>query len=246
MDIYNTQSFFLDQNPCSSSPCFNNGTCQAGYTYKGFRCKCPSGFTGAYCDKGNWIQNCKVDSILNVTIGYSWDDNFCSFFPFPFLVFNVACSFDFENGIGEWKMTGRAFINQPTFVNNPAARERESAQQQGDWWIGGGLRIDPARTIIQEDSTQMGPIHPRERSFLLVSVSLAEISRFSSVEDVKWYSCGAYCQQSGEIIHFDHHVSFDYFETTWVNFSKYQRFGLSKLRNHFELRDIHEIRLGLQ
>ena len=34
-------------------------------------------------------------------------------------------------------MTGRAFIDQPTFVNNPAARERESAQQQGDWWIGG-------------------------------------------------------------------------------------------------------------
>ena len=62
----------------------------------------------------------------------------------------------------------------------------------------------------------------------------------------KWYSCGAYCQQSGEIIHFDHHVSFDYFETTWVDLSKYQRFGLSKLRNHFELRDIHEIRLGLQ
>ena len=62
----------------------------------------------------------------------------------------------------------------------------------------------------------------------------------------KWYSCGAYCQQSGEIIHFDHHVSFDYFETTWVDLSKYQRLGLSKLRNHFELRDIHEILLGLQ
>ena len=34
-------------------------------------------------------------------------------------------------------MTGRAFINQPTFGDNPAARNRESAQQQGDWWIGG-------------------------------------------------------------------------------------------------------------
>ena len=62
----------------------------------------------------------------------------------------------------------------------------------------------------------------------------------------KWYSCGAYCQQSGEIILFDHYVSFDYFETAWVDLSKHQRFGLSKLRNHFELRDIHEIRLGLQ
>ena len=34
-------------------------------------------------------------------------------------------------------MTGTAFIQQPTFGDNPAARNRESAQQQGDWWIGG-------------------------------------------------------------------------------------------------------------
>ena len=34
-------------------------------------------------------------------------------------------------------MTGTAFIYQPTFGDNPAERNRESAQQQGDWWIGG-------------------------------------------------------------------------------------------------------------
>ena len=34
-------------------------------------------------------------------------------------------------------MTGTAFIYQPTFGDNPTARYRESAQQQGDWWIGG-------------------------------------------------------------------------------------------------------------
>ena len=34
-------------------------------------------------------------------------------------------------------MTCRAFTYQPTFGDNPAARERESANQQGDWWIGG-------------------------------------------------------------------------------------------------------------
>ncbi|XP_022801502.1 uncharacterized protein LOC111339174 [Stylophora pistillata] len=110
MDVYNTHSFCLEQNPCSSSPCFNNGTRQAGYTDKGFRCKCPSGFTGVYCKK--------------------------------------ACSFDFENGIGGWEMTGRAFIYQPTFGDNPVARERESAQQQGHWWIGGAEKrsneSDPA------------------------------------------------------------------------------------------------------
>ena len=55
---------------------------------------------------------------------------FCFFFP-------LACSFDFEDGIDGWEMTGTAFIQQPTFGDNPAARKRESAQQQGDWWIGG-------------------------------------------------------------------------------------------------------------
>ena len=34
-------------------------------------------------------------------------------------------------------MTGTAFIYQPTFGDNPVARHRESANQQGDWWIGG-------------------------------------------------------------------------------------------------------------
>ena len=34
-------------------------------------------------------------------------------------------------------MTGTAFIHQPTFGDNPAVRKRASAQQQGDWWIGG-------------------------------------------------------------------------------------------------------------
>ncbi|XP_022809326.1 neurogenic locus Notch protein-like isoform X3 [Stylophora pistillata] len=87
------------ENPCSSSPCFNNGTCQAGYTDKVFRCKCPLGFTGVYCKK--------------------------------------ACSLDFEDGISGWEMTGRAFIYQPTFGDNTKSRGRESANLQGNWWIGG-------------------------------------------------------------------------------------------------------------
>ena len=51
---------------------------------------------------------------------------------------HTACSFDFENGIDGWETTGTAFDNQPTFGDNPTARNRgQPANQQGDWWIGG-------------------------------------------------------------------------------------------------------------
>ena len=40
---------FCQQNPCSSSPCLNKGTCQAGFTNKGFRCVCRERFTGETC-----------------------------------------------------------------------------------------------------------------------------------------------------------------------------------------------------
>ena len=55
-------------------------------------------------------------------------------------LFNVstACKFDFEGGIHNWDKTGTAFNNQPTYGDNPTARNRgQPANQQGDWWIGG-------------------------------------------------------------------------------------------------------------
>jgi len=50
----------------------------------------------------------------------------------------TACNFDFERGIDGWKRTGTVFNNQPTFGDNPTARNRgEPSNHQGDWWIGG-------------------------------------------------------------------------------------------------------------
>ena len=49
----------------------------------------------------------------------------------------VPCKFDFENGIDDWKKTGTAFDNQPTYGDNPTARNRGPSNHQGDWWIGG-------------------------------------------------------------------------------------------------------------
>ena len=46
--------------------------------------------------------------------------------------------FDFENhDFSQWHLTGTAFNNQPTYGDNPTARNTgQSANQQGDYWIG--------------------------------------------------------------------------------------------------------------
>ena len=58
-------------------------------------------------------------------------------FFFLFSSISKACKFDFEAGSHGWKRTGTAFNNQPTYGDNPTARKREPANQEGDWWIGG-------------------------------------------------------------------------------------------------------------
>nr|XP_058952653.1 microfibril-associated glycoprotein 4-like [Pocillopora verrucosa] len=42
-------TYLAIENPCSSSPCLNKGTCQAGFTNKGFRCVCRERFSGETC-----------------------------------------------------------------------------------------------------------------------------------------------------------------------------------------------------
>ena len=57
-------------------------------------------------------------------------------------------------------MTGTAFIYQPTFGDNPVARKRESAQQQGDWWIGGAEKR-PSENDPKGKQHPDGPDQPR-------------------------------------------------------------------------------------
>ena len=67
------------------------------------------------------------------------------------------CNFDFENGIGSWIRSGTAFNNQPTYGDNPTARLRESANQQGNWWIGtfeNRPSIDTPAGHTQDDAPQ--------------------------------------------------------------------------------------------
>ncbi len=79
----------------------------------------------------------------------------------------TACIFDFENGIDDWEKTGTVFNNQPTFGDNPTARNRgQPANQQGDWWIG-GYEERPSEEAkagdVQGDSPQGTLTSPRFR-----------------------------------------------------------------------------------
>jgi len=49
-----------------------------------------------------------------------------------------AFTTDFETGdLRGWAKAGDAFDHQPTYGDNPAARDREPSNHEGEWWIGG-------------------------------------------------------------------------------------------------------------
>jgi len=49
--LFHPSCLLLFQSDGVSNPCQNNGTCQAGFTNKGYRCLCTAGFRGHNCQK---------------------------------------------------------------------------------------------------------------------------------------------------------------------------------------------------
>ena len=47
---------FLSQNKCVNNLCENNATCQTGFTDKGYRCMCTTGFKEEYCEIGESLE----------------------------------------------------------------------------------------------------------------------------------------------------------------------------------------------
>ncbi|XP_078373366.1 uncharacterized protein LOC144656967 isoform X2 [Oculina patagonica] len=71
-------TYLAIENLCSSSPCKNNGTCQAGFTRKGFRCICPVGVIGKNCSRDLRVACFKGANQFtkhhNFTEKMKWDD----------------------------------------------------------------------------------------------------------------------------------------------------------------------------
>ena len=43
---------FASMSACDRAGCENGGTCQSGFTDKGYQCVCLPGITSAHCEKG--------------------------------------------------------------------------------------------------------------------------------------------------------------------------------------------------
>ncbi|XP_066025895.1 fibulin-2-like [Pocillopora verrucosa] len=79
------------ESACVDNPCDNNSTCQSGFTNKGYRCLCTTGFKGPRCNKdidecATGKMNCSADAVCNnakgsynctCKQGYYGDGNIC-------------------------------------------------------------------------------------------------------------------------------------------------------------------------
>ncbi|XP_078351333.1 putative skeletal organic matrix protein 5 [Oculina patagonica] len=112
-DLKSRQGFtyLAIENPCSSSPCLNNSTCQAGFTSKGFRCICLAGFIGATCACQKAPKSCKQlcdenKSRVSELVTLHFDSKRTS----------ALCHFgDFGCGDGAWTSVMKINGNKRTF-----------------------------------------------------------------------------------------------------------------------------------
>ncbi|VDM92874.1 unnamed protein product [Litomosoides sigmodontis] len=58
----NCETFSLNVDPCSTSPCHNNAKCYA-YRDKYYSCECRPGFTGRHCEVN--IDDCSENACMN-------------------------------------------------------------------------------------------------------------------------------------------------------------------------------------
>ncbi|XP_074607312.1 uncharacterized protein LOC141860178 isoform X2 [Acropora palmata] len=59
IDLQNKDGYVYKgaESACDRATCENGGTCQSGFTDKGYHCVCPPGFTSAHCGKDDKMQH---------------------------------------------------------------------------------------------------------------------------------------------------------------------------------------------
>ncbi|XP_044169275.1 uncharacterized protein LOC114965441 [Acropora millepora] len=59
IDLQNKDGYVYKgaESACDRATCENGGTCQSGFTDKGYHCVCPPGFTSAHCEQDDKMQH---------------------------------------------------------------------------------------------------------------------------------------------------------------------------------------------
>ncbi|XP_058972989.2 microfibril-associated glycoprotein 4-like [Pocillopora verrucosa] len=117
------------ENPCSSSPCLNNGTCQAGFTNKGFRCVCRDGFTGENCQFRAFKKNCA--EIFNAG---ERRDGMYTIKPDNLPGFDVFC--DLTTAGGGWTVFQKRLDGSVDFYLNWRDYKHGFGDLNGEFWLG--------------------------------------------------------------------------------------------------------------
>ncbi|XP_058972979.2 microfibril-associated glycoprotein 4-like isoform X1 [Pocillopora verrucosa] len=120
-------TYLAIENPCSSSPCLNNGTCQAGFTSKGFCCVCQDGFIGENCQ--NFARNCaeiyrsgkKTDGVYIIK-------------PDDLPAFDVFCDQTTEGG--GWTVFQKRLDGSVKFYLKWADYKSGFGDLNGEFWLG--------------------------------------------------------------------------------------------------------------
>jgi len=120
-------TYMAIKNPCSSSPCLNNGTCQVGFTSKGFRCICHPGFNATDCCQG--YKNC-----AEIYKSGARKNGVYTIKPDNLSAFDVFC--DHTTAGGGWTVFQKRLDGSVDFYRNWTDYKVGFGDLNGEFWLG--------------------------------------------------------------------------------------------------------------
>ncbi|XP_066020134.1 microfibril-associated glycoprotein 4-like isoform X2 [Pocillopora verrucosa] len=137
-------TYLAIENLCSSSPCLNNGTCQAGFTNKGFRCVCQEKFTG---------ETCQVEVKRNCAEIYKSAgkpaDGVYPIKPDNLPAFDVFCDQTTEGG--GWTVFQKRLDGSVDFYRYWNDYKRGFGDLCGEFWLG----LDKIHRLTSDDNNTL-------------------------------------------------------------------------------------------